>query len=99
MQWIGFFFEEYDSKYIANKTAIGLDKKLSHLMGCHLPKIAANILTTEMYLSLYIILTDDQVFMATEGLLDEYILNESGAIYGGNYHQIGAKPWNFGQVK
>jgi hypothetical protein len=35
--------------------------------------------------------------MATEGLLDEYILNESGAIYGGNYHQIGAKPWNFGQ--
>jgi hypothetical protein len=31
-------------------------------------------------------------------LLDEYILNESGAVWRGNYTQPGAKEWNFGQV-
>ncbi|CAG2211786.1 TGM1 [Mytilus edulis] len=42
---------------------------------------------------------DDQVFMGTEQLLDEYILNESGAIWSGNYRQMGVKPWNFGQFR
>jgi len=41
---------------------------------------------------------DDQVYMGTEDLLDEYILNESGAIFSGNYRQRAVKPWNFGQV-
>ncbi|XP_045192044.2 hemocyte protein-glutamine gamma-glutamyltransferase-like [Mercenaria mercenaria] len=40
---------------------------------------------------------EDGVYMATEKLLDEYICNESGAVWRGNGYQIGAKPWNFGQ--
>lgn len=41
---------------------------------------------------------EDQVFMEGDAEKDEYILNESGKIYTGTYKQIGAKPWNFGQV-
>lgn len=42
---------------------------------------------------------DDQVYIATEELLAEYILNESGALFSGNYRQRAIKPWNFGQCK
>jgi hypothetical protein len=44
------------------------------------------------------ILLDDTVYMPQTELLDEYILNESGAVWRGNYTQPGAKEWNFGQV-
>ena len=30
--------------------------------------------------------------------LDEYVCNDHGKVYTGNYKQIAAKPWNFGQV-
>ena len=36
--------------------------------------------------------------MSTTKLLDEYILNPSGAIWSGNSRQPSVKPWNFGQV-
>ncbi|XP_021358243.1 protein-glutamine gamma-glutamyltransferase K-like [Mizuhopecten yessoensis] len=42
---------------------------------------------------------DDAVYLDDPNLLNEYILNESGAIFHGNYKQIGAKPWFFGQFE
>ncbi|XP_045192039.2 annulin-like isoform X2 [Mercenaria mercenaria] len=42
---------------------------------------------------------EDGVYMATENLLDEYVLNESSAVWTGNHHQPWAKPWNFGQFQ
>lgn len=42
---------------------------------------------------------DDLVYMGIEELLNEYILNESGAIWSGNHRQMGVKPWNFGQFR
>lgn len=42
---------------------------------------------------------DDGVYMETEQLLDEYVLNASGCVYRGNAWQIGAKEWNFGQFE
>ncbi|KAL4235097.1 hypothetical protein ACF0H5_006735 [Mactra antiquata] len=41
----------------------------------------------------------DQVYMIDKNghLLNEYILNETGKIYSGNYHRISPKPWVFGQ--
>lgn len=47
---------------------------------------------------LLINLTDDPVYLEKENLLDEYVLNDKGVIFGGNYRQIGGRPWNFGQV-
>ncbi|ESO95006.1 hypothetical protein LOTGIDRAFT_188829 [Lottia gigantea] len=40
---------------------------------------------------------EDTVYLPTEKLLDEYILNDGGAIYYGNYRQIGSRGWNFAQ--
>lgn len=45
-----------------------------------------------------IYLTDDIVYLENENLLDEYVLNDRGVIFAGNYRQIGGRPWNFGQV-
>lgn len=47
---------------------------------------------------LLINLTDDPVYLEKENLLDEYVLNDKGVIFCGNYRQIGGRPWNFGQV-
>ncbi|KAJ8303153.1 hypothetical protein KUTeg_019549, partial [Tegillarca granosa] len=41
---------------------------------------------------------EDEVYFSITALLEEYILNDSGAIFHGNYKQIGAKPWFYGQV-
>ena len=41
---------------------------------------------------------DDPVYMDEEKYLEEYILNDKGVLFCGNYRQIGARPWNFGQV-
>ncbi|XP_041375283.1 protein-glutamine gamma-glutamyltransferase 4-like [Gigantopelta aegis] len=38
---------------------------------------------------------DDDVYMPDH--LDEYVLNDSGVLYKGNYITPGAKKWNFGQ--
>ncbi|KAH3768652.1 hypothetical protein DPMN_169872 [Dreissena polymorpha] len=40
---------------------------------------------------------EDGVFMKDEHLLNEYILNETGKIYSGDYKRISPKPWVFGQ--
>ncbi|XP_050399134.1 annulin isoform X2 [Patella vulgata] len=40
---------------------------------------------------------DDTVYYPTEKLLDEYVLNDGGALFYGNYRQIGSRGWNFGQ--
>ena len=40
----------------------------------------------------------DTVYMGNEKLLEEYVLNQYGAVYVGNWRQIGARPWLFGQV-
>ncbi|XP_071173107.1 protein-glutamine gamma-glutamyltransferase K-like isoform X1 [Mytilus edulis] len=42
---------------------------------------------------------DDDVYFENTSLLKEYVLNDSGAIFHGNYKQIGAKPWFFGQFE
>lgn len=41
---------------------------------------------------------DDSTYMEKESDLQEYVLNDVGCIYNGNAREIGAKPWNFGQV-
>lgn len=51
-----------------------------------------------MYVTMIFLFTEDGVYMENEMWRDEYILNDVGKIYAGNYKQIGAKPWNFGQV-
>ncbi|KAL4235093.1 hypothetical protein ACF0H5_006731 [Mactra antiquata] len=40
---------------------------------------------------------DDEVYMADDELLKEYVLNETGKIYSGNFKKITSKPWVFGQ--
>nr|XP_022335793.1 uncharacterized protein LOC111132291 [Crassostrea virginica] len=42
---------------------------------------------------------DDPVYMDEEKYLEEYILNDKGVLFCGNYRQIGARPWNFGQFE
>lgn len=42
---------------------------------------------------------DDPVYLEKESLLDEYVLNDKGVIFCGNYRQIGGRPWNFGQFE
>lgn len=41
---------------------------------------------------------DDECYLATTSLLNEYVLNDTGAVFQGNYKQINAKVWNFAQV-
>jgi len=45
------------------------------------------------------VLADDSVYMADADLLQEYVLNETGKIYAGNYRKISPKPWVYGQVR
>ncbi|XP_069113007.1 hemocyte protein-glutamine gamma-glutamyltransferase-like [Argopecten irradians] len=40
---------------------------------------------------------DDQVYLHDDGLLKEYVLNDTGNIFVGNYKYNSAKPWAFGQ--
>ena len=49
-------------------------------------------------MQLFVPVSEDLVYLDDEDLLDEYVMNESGKIYSGNYKQIGYKTWNFGQV-
>ncbi|KAJ8298605.1 hypothetical protein KUTeg_022665 [Tegillarca granosa] len=42
---------------------------------------------------------DDSVYFPDNKLLEEYVNNDSGVIFQGNYKQIGAKPWFFGQFE
>ena len=41
---------------------------------------------------------DDAVYLPDEELLKEYVLNDSGVCYQGNYNHITAKSWYYGQV-
>ncbi|KAM6169267.1 protein-glutamine gamma-glutamyltransferase 4-like [Rhynchocyon petersi] len=41
---------------------------------------------------------EDAVFMPNEEERTEYILNDSGYVYMGDFRSIQEKPWNFGQV-
>lgn len=45
-----------------------------------------------------IFLKDDQVYMKDTNLLEEYVLNDQGAVFQGSSDHIGAKVWNFAQV-
>lgn len=45
-----------------------------------------------------IVLKDDQVYMKDTNLLEEYVLNDQGAVFQGSSDHIGAKVWNFAQV-
>ncbi|KAK3599211.1 hypothetical protein CHS0354_012819 [Potamilus streckersoni] len=40
---------------------------------------------------------DDTVYMSTDKLLDEYILNDTGVLFRGTSYQIGSRPWIYGQ--
>lgn len=42
---------------------------------------------------------DDNTYLPTTSLLDEYVLNPRGAVYMGSFRQICAKPWRFGQFE
>jgi hypothetical protein len=44
------------------------------------------------------LIIDDDVYLTTTDLLKEYVLNDTGAVFQGNYKQIHAKVWNFAQV-
>lgn len=41
---------------------------------------------------------DDAVHLSDESLLQEYVINEDGAIYMGTWDNIQCIPWNYGQV-
>lgn len=41
---------------------------------------------------------DDAVYLSDESLLQEYVINEDGAIYMGTWDNIQCIPWNYGQV-
>lgn len=41
---------------------------------------------------------DDAVYLSDESLLQEYVLNEDGAIYMGTWDNMQCLPWNYGQV-
>ena len=41
----------------------------------------------------------DDVYLTTTDLLKEYVLNDTGAVFQGNYKQINAKVWNFAQFE
>jgi len=47
---------------------------------------------------LYFLHVDDSVYLPSEELLHEYILNENGILYQGSWDDITTVPWNFGQV-
>ncbi|XP_021352800.1 uncharacterized protein LOC110449942 [Mizuhopecten yessoensis] len=42
---------------------------------------------------------DDQVYLHDDGLLDEYVLNDTGKIFVGVAKSIGVRPWNFAQFE
>ena len=42
---------------------------------------------------------DDQVFLDKNEEKQEYVLNEKGLIWYGNWRQLGRRPWNFNQFE
>ena len=47
---------------------------------------------------MYIIHTDDTVYLSEEVDREEYIMNESGIIWAGAHNDMFTWPWNFAQV-
>ena len=45
-----------------------------------------------------VMVTADDVYMEDEVLRDEYVMNDVGKIFFGNYNQIGARFWIYAQV-
>ncbi|KAI5606463.1 hypothetical protein C0J50_1962 [Silurus asotus] len=41
----------------------------------------------------------DQVYLADEDKRQEYVLNDVGMIYNGDYANVGNRPWNYGQFQ
>ena len=51
-----------------------------------------------MLICIYHLLSADQVYMDKDEDRQEYVMNDVGIIYNGEFNNITSRSWNFGQV-
>ncbi|XP_047014934.2 coagulation factor XIII A chain [Ictalurus punctatus] len=55
--------------------------------------------TTDFYVLFNPWAQKDQVYLKNEEERQEYVLNDVGMIFNGDYNNIGSRPWNYGQFQ